>query len=363
MHVAQINFFVDPGRREPARLLEAWHSLGDIATAVASQGTRVTVVQASDIEGHIRRDGVDFHFVAPRRVLERARGADVFHVHGLGFGPDVRALRACAPRAPILLQDHAGHPPRIWRRAGFRAGIAPADGIAFCARVQAQPFDGLIGPHVRIFEVPESTSGFTPGAREPARGATGIQGDPAVLWVGHLDRNKDPLTVLEGVSRAARHLPGIRLWCCFGTAPLEERVRKAIRENPNLRGRVELLGRVPHERVQELMRAADLFVLGSHREGCSFSVIEALASGLTPVVTDIPSMRMLTGKGTVGALWKPGDAEACADALRRCAAQPDETRRAIARAHFDAHLSPAALGRRLNDAYRGLRTGGFDGRR
>ena len=32
-------------------------------------------------------------------------------------------------------------------------------------------------------------------------------GDPALLWVGNLDANKDPLTVLRGVSMAARELP------------------------------------------------------------------------------------------------------------------------------------------------------------
>jgi glycosyltransferase involved in cell wall biosynthesis len=356
MHVAQINFFVDPERREPARLLEAWHSLDDIATAVASQGARVAVVQASEVEGRIERDGVVFHFVAPRRVPELAAGADICHVHGLGFSREVRALRASAPRTPILLQDHADRPPRLWRRAAFRAGLAVADGIAFCTRSQAAPFAGLIAKHTRIFEVPESTSTFTPGPREMARAATGIHGDPAVLWVGHFDRNKDPLTVLEGVARAAQDLPGIRLWCCYGTAPLAARVEAAIRQRPLLRGRVELLGRVPHERVRELMRAADLFVLGSHREGCNFSVIEALATGLTPVVTDIPSMRALTGEGAIGTLWKVGDADGCAAALRRCAAAPDADRRNAARAHFDSHLSSAALGRRLVAAYEQLAT-------
>jgi glycosyltransferase involved in cell wall biosynthesis len=356
MHVAQISFFVDPQRRVPAQLLEAWHSLGDVAAAAASQGVRVTVVQASEIEGRIERDGVSFHFVAPRRVPEVVNCADVCHVHGLGFSSEVRALRTCVPRPSILLQDHAGRPPHLWRRAAFRAGLSVADGIAFCTRAQAAPFASLIAKHTRIFEIPESTSTFTPGPRGAARAATGIHGDPAVLWVGHLDRNKDPLTVLEGIARAAQDLPGIRLWCCYGMAPLAERVEATIRQHPLLRGRVELLGRVPHESVQDLMRAADLFVLGSHREGCNFSTIEALATGLTPVVTDIPSMRALTGEGAVGALWKAGDAAGCAAALRRCAAVPDADRRRAAYAHFDTHLSFTALGRRLVAAYEQIAT-------
>ena len=94
------------------------------------------------------------------------------------------------------------------------------------------------------------------------------------------------------------------------------------------------------------MRAADLFVLGSHREGGSFALIEALATGLTPVVTDIPSSRTLTGDGAVGPLWPCGDWRELAAALQRVPAP-----RAHVRAHFDAHLSSSAIGRKLYAAY------------
>jgi len=99
------------------------------------------------------------------------------------------------------------------------------------------------------------------------------------------------------------------------------------------------------------MRAADLFVLGSHREGGSSALVEAMATGLTSVVTDIPSSRVLTGNGAVGALWPCGDSRALATALQRTAASLGPAARAAVRAHFDAHLSSFALGRKLTTAY------------
>jgi glycosyltransferase involved in cell wall biosynthesis len=364
----QISFFVDRERRAPEQLLADWHSLEDIAAAVASAGVRVTVVQASLVPGVVERNGVEFVFMPPQpgdaplasgaafRSLLRERAPDVLHVHGLGFATDVLALRDAAPELPIVLQDHADRPPRFWRRSTWRRGAAAAAGILFCARAQAQPFfaAGVLVPGLPVFEIPESTSTFVPGDTAAARAATGLHGDPAVLCVGHLDANKDPLTVLDGVADAARDLPGLALWCCFGSAPLLSAVRAKIAGNATLRDRVHLLGRVPRTEIEALLRAADLLVLGSHREGSSFAVIEALATGLTPVVTDIPSLRALTGNGAVGALWQPGDARALADALRAaCARLRPETRAAV-RAHFDAHLSSAALGRRLAAAYRDL---------
>ena len=364
----QISFFVDRERRSPERLLQDWYALEDVAAAVASTGERVTVVQASNVEGSVTKRGVDFVFMAPdvptgllaRSAAFRSRlrdlAPDVVHVHGLDFPRDVLALRELVPNVPILLQDHAGRVPRFWRRATWRRAAAAVDGVSFCARAQIAPFvsAGMFPRQVRQFEIPELTTRFGPGDMAAARAATGLHGDPAVLCVGHLDRNKDPLAVLDGVARAVADLPGLTLWCCFGSAPLLPSIEARIAHDPALRGRVHLLGRVPHEQIEQLMRAADLFVLGSHREGGNCSLVEALATGLPPIVTDIPSSRALLGQGAVGAFWPPGDSSALADALRAAAAARGPDARAYVRAYFESHLSSVALGRRLSAAYREL---------
>lgn len=368
MNVMQISFFVDPQRRPPEQLLRDWFSLEHIAVAVASAGARVTVVQASLAPGTLTRGGVEFVFMAPDppsaslaqssafRALFRERAPDTVHVHGLGFARDVLALRELAPRVPILLQDHADRLPRLWRRGLWRRGFAAVEGVSFCARAQAEPFSraAVLPRTVRVFEIPEATSAFTPGNTATARSATGLRGNPAVLWVGHLDRNKDPLTVLDGFASAARDVPGMTLTCCFGSGPLLPAVEDRIAGDPVLRDRVRLIGRVPHGEIEQLMRAADLFVLGSHREGSSFALIEALATGLTPVVTDIPSLRMLTGNGAVGQLWNVGDSRSLAAALRAAATSLGPRSRSQIRAHFDEQLSSAALGRKFAAAYAAL---------
>lgn len=364
MHCVQINFFLDRQARAPRQLLEEWYSLPQIADAVASSGTRVSVVQASQQRERFRHGGADYCFLPPAPGGRLAQGKefaalletlrpDVFHVHGLAFSEDMQALRAAAPGVPMLLQDHADRVPRFWRRARMKRGLAVADAVCFCAQEQAKPFHeaGLIPPGMPVYEIPESTSHFRCLDRHEARAASGITGNPCVLWVGHLDGNKDPLTVLEGVALAAAKLPGLRLWCVFGQAPLRAEVERRLLQDPALGRRVTLLGRVPHARIESLMCAADLFVLGSHREGSGYSLIEALSCGLPPAVTDIPSFRALTGDGAVGRLWKTGDAQGCADALVELASQTDAVARAAVRTHFDAQLSSASVGRRLKDAY------------
>jgi len=368
LHVVQISFFSDPGRRAPRELLEAWPSLVDVAEAACSAGVRISVVQAAAQPERLERNGVRYYFLPFGAALPEIRcsaafgellrdlAPDVLHVHGLGFLKDTLSLAAIAPGIPIVLQDHANRAPRFWRRASWRRGLSVAAGISFCALQQAQPFinAGLIDPRTKLYAIPESTSRFTPGDQIAARRVTGVSGAPAVLWVGNLDANKDPLTVLGGISAAVRTLPALQLYCCFGRAPMLHAVQERITTDPVLRGRIHLLGRVPHARMEQLMRAADVFVLGSHREGSGFSLIEALACGLPPVVTDIPSFRALTSAGSVGMLWPCGDKGALAEALQVLAARPAGQVRAAVRAHVDSELSCIALGRQLAQMYQDL---------
>src|SRR3546814_6941979 len=74
-----------------------------------------------------------------------------------------------------------------------------------------------------------------------------------------------------------------------------------------------------------------------------------ISCGATPVVTDIPAFRALTGDGAIGRLWPPGDAVRLAEALVDTASNRPSPGQV--RGYFDANLSFAAIGRRWLDAY------------
>ena len=372
MRVLHASCVRDPRSRTGAELLDAWPTLGDVAAAVRAAGAEVTVLQAAHADGEHERDGVRYRFVAEPKLpgrrwatgvfpwrLARAAAAlrpDVIHLNGLDFPVHARALCAVAP---VLAQDHASVPPR--RLAALhRWGLARVAGVAFTSREQAEPFfrAGVLRPGTPVFAIPESSTRFAPGDVAAARAATGVHGDPALLWVGRLNDNKDPLTILDAVSRALPRLPGARLWCCFHEAPLLDRFRARLAAEPALAACVHLLGAVPHERIELLCRAADLFVLASRHEAAGYALLEALACGAAPVVSDIPPFRALTGGGTVGALAPPGDAAAFADALVALAAEPRDALRARTIAHFRRELSFEVLGARLIAAYETLAAAG-----
>ena len=266
----------------------------------------------------------------------------------------MRAIKRAVPGALLVAQDHGFKAPRRGRQWWFRRGFWNLDAAIFAAADQARPFKaaGLLPETLPIFEVIEGSTSFEPGVQESARRTTGLPGDPALFWLGSLDANKDPLTILEAVALAAPTLPNIALQMCFREAPLLERVRRKIAGDPLLASRVRLLGEIPYPGTERYLQAADFLVQGSFREACGYGVIEALACGATPLVTDIPSFRRVTADARYGALFTPGDARGLATAIIEWTGRDRVELRRAAREHFERTLSFAAIGTELSEVYR-----------
>jgi glycosyltransferase involved in cell wall biosynthesis len=197
----------------------------------------------------------------------------------------------------------------------------------------------------------EASTALRPMPRDEARRSSRIEGSPALLWVGRLTAQKDPLTVLAGVARFFERRPEARLAMAYQDATLEAEVRAMCASIPALHGRVSLLGPVPHDALAAHYSAADLFVSGSHAEGSGYAAIEALACGAVPVLTTIPSFKALTDDGAIGALWTPGDPRSLDAALERAWSGMTTTRRDAARALFESRFSWSAIGRRSVQIY------------
>jgi glycosyltransferase involved in cell wall biosynthesis len=169
--------------------------------------------------------------------------------------------------------------------------------------------------------------------------------------VGRLNANKDPLTVLEGFARFTATHPQATLTFVYGTSDLEAALRAAVQRTAGA-ARVTLAGAVPHGTLESVYAAADIFVLGSRREGSGYAALEAMACGVVPVLTNIPAFRGLTDDGRVGALWEPGDPASLADALARVADAPLDPQRERCRRRFEERFSWTAIGSRAAEIYR-----------
>lgn len=182
-----------------------------------------------------------------------------------------------------------------------------------------------------------------PAERSALRRSLGIGDDDiAILLVARLVREKG---VLELADAALALASDPRIHVLVAGAPLASD-RTGVGEDLDHHPVVATLGvrwhRLGHrDDVPALMRASDIFVLPTYREGLPRSVIEAMASGLPIVTTDIPACRELIQSGETGILVPPRDATALGGALAALASDPTRRRafgtraREVARAEHD----------------------------
>ena len=95
--------------------------------------------------------------------------------------------------------------------------------------------------------------------------------------------------LIRAVPLILKEEPGTK-FLIAGDGSEKENLEREV-ENLNLCGSVQFLGRVPHREMPNLLAQSDIYVSASPYDGTSVSLLEALASGTFPVVTDIPANR------------------------------------------------------------------------
>ncbi len=373
----QVNLATDPALQEPERLLASYHTLTGLSDALTAAGATVHVIQRFSSDARVARANVVYDFVRdgpsgmpglwatfPRIVSALANAApDVVHINGLMFPGMVREVRRQVGDACIVLQDHSGQVPRLswWplrrvRVAAWRRAFADADACTFTARELAAPWYSVgLEKHTPIFEIPEASTHFVAIDRRQARSRSSVSGTPSILWVGRLDRNKDPLTVLAALEHVLPALPDARVSMVVpddvqdARAFRRDQIAQRIDSSNVLNDRVTLVGPVPHVEMPAYYSAADIFISGSHHEGSGYALIEAMACGVSPCITDIPAFRALADG--CGVMWRAGDADACAAALRDLANRDLGAAREAVRARFEQAMSWGVIGRQTLALY------------
>jgi glycosyltransferase involved in cell wall biosynthesis len=360
VRVVQLNYAYDPRLRSAIDLTDRYASLTGWSEALAAAGAAVLTVQRFHSSARLTRNNLPYVF-GPLSVITRATAAfapDVVHVNGLSFPVQTWWLRRVVPRsAAVVVQDHAsGHPAaRSLAVNALRRWLMHApDAFLFTAIEQADSWRDrrFIARDQAVYSVMEASTNIRPMPRDDARAASGVTGTPALLWVGRLNANKDPLTVLSAFERLAASVPNATLTMIYHERDLLHAVRESAAASRWLRETVRLVGEVSADRMSAFFSAADLFVVGSHWEGSGYALMEAIACGTIPVVTNIPAFRALTGHGSIGALWMPGHIDECAHALLAINSHDLATERQRVRDHFERELSWTAVAARALSIYR-----------
>jgi glycosyltransferase involved in cell wall biosynthesis len=163
---------------------------------------------------------------------------------------------------------------------------------------------GVDAEKLRILPHSVDTARFRPGDAEP---------DYDVISVGHLIRRKRMDVLVDAVAELKARGVEVRT-AILGEGEERPRLEAQIKAR-GVEGLVTLLG-FRHD-VETVLRRARVFALVSEWEGVPFAMIEAICSGLVPIVTDVGTIADWVEDGTNGHIVPVGDAPALARSIEQ----------------------------------------------
>lgn len=217
---------------------------------------------------------------------------------------------------------------------------------AFTSKEQTKEFvqKKFIHPKSNIYEIPEGSASLNRLSKQTARQHLNLGlSDTVFLWVGTLTPNKDPITVLNGLAEFLNKNSSYKVLMIYRTAELIKEVKLFIENNPTIKSQIILIGAMPQKELANYYCSADYFVLGSHYEGSGYSLIESMACGCIPIVTNIPSFYKLTNSGNLGVLWQTGNVNSFKEAIQKALNLTLKEESDKVATHFEKELSFKAI--------------------
>ncbi|HEX5151440.1 MAG TPA: glycosyltransferase family 4 protein [Parafilimonas sp.] len=369
MRVINVSFYYDNSIKTEEELLKNHFVTVVFAEALQRKGVDIIVMQRFFRDSYFKKNNVQYYFIKdkfsgnfkpwqlPYKFLKRiaALDADIVHLHTFPCNIPAFVLRFLLnKKCGMIIQNHGDKGLKGIRAIVYKNMSHAADAFFFTSVEQGQNWfknrdllkkvmPVLEGSPVFNFETWDRNRVLAYVSRKEARLKSGMQGNPLFLWVGTLDENKDPLTILRGMEILFKNYTKASLYLIYNDHKLLKSVQDRINSSESLCNRVQLLGKIPHTLMERYYNSADYFVLGSHYEAMGFSLSEALSCGCVPIVTDIPSFRRITDEGKLGALWETGNENAFVEAVQKVMKKPLEEEANNCIEFFKRNLSSDAI--------------------
>jgi len=275
-----------------------------------------------------RKPGRDWGVSRHMAAAIRERDLDIVHAHQYSpFFYAALAKALCWGRPKLILTEHGRHyPDKVSpvRRAVNRLLLDQlADAVTACCHFSAEGLsrtDGFAGKRIEVIENGIEVDRYGPAAdQQKLKESLGLE--PHRVYIIHVARHhpvKDQPTLLRGFAACATDLPRVDL-LMVGDGPLRGELEQLAVEL-RIPNRVKFLG--IRTDIPDLMRAADVFALTSVSEAASLTLLEAMASGLPAVVTNVGGNPEIVRHEREGLLFPRGDFAACGVALHRLFHEP-----------------------------------------
>jgi glycosyltransferase involved in cell wall biosynthesis len=202
---------------------------------------------------------------------------------------------------------------------------------------------GIIASRKKIVEIPSTLTVLSRQNKEQSKQQLQIGAGQHYLWVGRLDKVKDPLTVINGFEKFLSAMPAAKLHMIYQSGELLSSIKDLLEKKSWLKDHILLHGKVRNEQLEMWYSAADFLISGSQREAGSVVLLEAMACGCIPIVTAIPASLKVIDEGEYGFFYGVGNADELADVLASSVAIDREAFSKKIESHFEKEYSVTAV--------------------
>lgn len=346
---------------------EAWLKRIEAYTGILeslSHNHTVMGIERINYEGKWKQNGVQYYFINlkkkvirfPWRIhrLIKELQPDVVFVNGLIFPLQIIQLRLkLGKTVKIVVLHRAEKPFKGVKKYLQKLTDKYVNAYLFTSSEFGNEWKMNINVK-KIHEVIQASSIFSPIDRLEAKRKTNAGKDPVFLWVGRLDLNKDPITVIRGFLKFLSDEPDAKLFLIYQGEELLSQVKAVINADEKGAHAIRLVGNILHEQMQVWYNSADFIISGSLYEGSGMAVCEAMSCGCIPVVTNILSFRRMTGPDKCGLLFEAGDEKDLSATLLKTKGMNIEIERIKVLNQFNEELSFEAIAKKVNKVVRSL---------
>jgi glycosyltransferase involved in cell wall biosynthesis len=328
-----------------------------LATRLKSRGWEVSVVSLMPPKAYVEdleAAGIPVFSLGIRRklpdlgpVLRFARiirkwRPDIVHSHMVHANLLARIVRFLAPIPVLICSARSIDEGSRFREILYRLTDSLCD-------LTTQVSHAGLERYVRVGAVPRHKIRYIPNGVDTERFKPNLEdrlkfrkelGVDGFVWlaVGRFDPPKDYPSMLQAFARVV-HKHSNTILLIAGDGPLRKTMENLAREL-GIEKRTKFLG--IRRDIPQLMNAADAYVMSSSWEGMPNVLLEASATGLPIVATDVGGNREIVLDGVTGFLVPPRNPEALARAMLRIMDLSDEERKEMgkrARKHIEVKFN------------------------
>jgi L-malate glycosyltransferase len=146
----------------------------------------------------------------------------------------------------------------------------------------------------------------------------GLDRGPVILTTRNISPIYNHDVLLSALPSVLKAVPGTTLLFKYsGYDAFCLRELRALADRLGLKGEVRFVGEGSHGELPSYYALADVFVSIASSDGAPVSLLEAMACGSAPIVSDLPSLREWIVEGQNGCLVAPRDVQGLADTIVR----------------------------------------------